>query len=164
MLTLTPRINEARKTKTALSRLIVQCVEDYPEGIKTEKNIEGNKIPIRITVTACEAVGARKVVALILDSNKNSSDILENAWCILEDRIRTKTEKCRGICGEIWLGLLNHYWLADSEIYRQALGLFAVEHPFSKILLVSLDGVVETLYCSAGAIVTRSPKFCGENT
>ena len=61
-------------------------------------------------------------------------------------RIRMKAKKCRGICGEIWLGLLNYYWLADAGAYRSALGRFNVEHPFSKILLVSLGGVVETLY------------------
>jgi hypothetical protein len=146
ILTLNSPITDARQTRAVLEKLIVQYVNSHPNGVKKDEIIYSNKIGI--WVRRYEGGEARKV-ALVIGGNKSDRNVLENAWCILEDRIKTKTEKCRGIGGKIWLGLLNYYWVADIEIYRRALGMFHVEHPFSKILLVSLEGKVETLYSEA---------------
>jgi hypothetical protein len=143
ILTLNPTITKARQTRAELEKLILQCVRSHSHEVKKDEVIHGNKI--RIWIKRYEGGESRKVL-FIIDSNKSNRNVLENAWCTLEDRVKTKAEKCRDIGGEIWLGLLNNYWDADIDTYRQALGMFHVEHPFSKILLVSSEGMVETLY------------------
>jgi len=161
ILTLNSPISKARKTKSLLARLITRYVKDFADTIHVEIVIEGNEIGIRIK--AYNDTDDSQKVFFVGRNLKSDPNILKNAWCILEERIRTKTEKCRGIRSEIWLGLLNNYWLAESETYRRALGLFSVAHPFSKILLVSADGTVETLYTRgpmvdsvAGGMVDRN--------
>ena len=63
-------------------------------------------------------------------------------------RIIAKAEKCKRI-GElmpIWLVLLNEYWLADADTYREALASISRRHPFEKILLINSDGSVSRLF------------------
>jgi hypothetical protein len=106
ILTLHSPIYKARKTKAILARLIANYLKAPAETIDTEEVIEGNKIGIRIA--AYEGSDPHKV--LFVGRNlKSDPNILNNAWRILEERLRTKTAKCRGIPSEIWLGLLNNY-------------------------------------------------------
>ena len=144
MLQLNDLITNPRKTRTELEQFIIQCVRDSPQGSPQHSIvINDNKIRVQIKCSA-EAV-SHAVVHMHGRAKVINNPISENAWIILEERLRMKAQKCKGLCGEIWLGLLNNY-CADAETYRSVLGMFNVEHPFSKILLVSLDGVVETLW------------------
>ena len=45
-----------------------------------------------------------------------------------------------------WLGLLDEYWLADSQIYQQAIKMYTFEHVFNRIFVVSGDGCVTDIY------------------
>jgi hypothetical protein len=145
MLHLNDAITKSRKTRAALKQLIIQYVRDYPHGSpKHNIVIHDNKIGVQIKRVS--ELMSHTVIHMHSHGKIISNTILKNAWIILEERIRSKAQKCRGIGGEIWLGLLNEYWLADAEIYRKALRMFHVEHPFSKIWLVSLDSIVEIIY------------------
>ena len=77
-----------------------------------------------------------------------STDLLENASFILEERIKSKIKKCstlpRG--NPIWLALLNDYFLTDTDTYKLAFECLTLPHQFAKILLVSSDKSVEVLF------------------
>jgi hypothetical protein len=82
-------------------------------------------------------------------SNRRSNpNILNNAAYILEDRICVKDKKCEslGFVGPLWLALLNWYWLADVTTYEQAMAISTISHRFDRILIVSNDASVATLY------------------
>ena len=66
----------------------------------------------------------------------------------MEERIATKTKKCSAFAskGPVWLALRNDYFLADVETYRQAFAQIQHPHVFEKILLISGNGSVATLY------------------
>jgi hypothetical protein len=111
---------------------------------KRKLNICGNEIEIEISSdSGCPG----RVAAIISSSSLPLNDILTTASCILEERITEKEKRCRSLKfkGPVWLALRNHYLLADAETYRQAMKMFAIDHPFKKILLVSRDGSVDEL-------------------
>jgi hypothetical protein len=142
MLTLTSPVFKAKRTKDLLKEKIIECVSNAGES-QCEVSILDNKINIH--VMPYDGPSA-KVLGAIASAN-SSPDILKNAWAILEDRIAVKAVKCSSLAfaGNKWLALLNDYWLADSDTYRQAFGLFSVDHPFEKILLVSTEGAITVL-------------------
>ena len=81
-------------------------------------------------------------------NQKSDAHIGSNARLILEERIATKSSKCRSLAfkGPLWLALLNDYFLASDETYRQAFAQLARPHAFDKITLISGNGSVATLY------------------
>jgi hypothetical protein len=106
--------------------------------------IEGNEIAIKISSdSGCPG----RVDAVISSSALPRYDIPTTAWCILQERVAAKAEKCRSLKfkGPVWLALRNRYLPADAETYRRAMKMFAIDHPFEKILLVSRDGSVDEL-------------------
>jgi hypothetical protein len=150
MLQLNDRIIKSTMTRTALEQFITQYARDYLLGSpKHDIIIDDNKISVQIKCT--EEMLTHAVIHMHGHGKIINNPIVTNARIILEERITTKAKKCKDVRGEIWLGLLNNYDLADAGTYRSALGMFNVEHPFSKILLVSLDGAVETLYAETDA-------------
>lgn len=144
MLTLSSPILKARKVKVLLKEKIAQLVSSVCRSEITE-DILGNRMNIHIVTD--DRPSGKKVVGIVTNAN-SSTDILKNAWEILEDRIIVKADKCCSLAfiGPKWLALLNDYWLADNETYQQAIELFSVDHPFEKILLVSGNGSVAVLY------------------
>lgn len=152
MLTLSSPILKARKVKTRLAGTITNLVSNAYQSEVTEI-ILGNQIDIQ--VVADDRPSGKKVVGIIMNAN-SSPDILRNAWDILEDRIIDKASKCRSLAfsGPKWLALLNDYWLADNETYRQAIESLSADHPFEKILLVSGNGSVSVLHKKHNSTLT----------
>ena len=144
ILTLASPILKARKVKAQLKDKIVSHVSNS-RGKEVSEVILGNNIDIH--VVADDRPSGKKVVGIITNQ-KSSSDILQNAMGILEDRIVIKAGICRSLAfdGSKWLALFNDYWLADNDTYQQAMGSFSLSHPFEKILLVSGNGSVAVLY------------------
>ena len=144
ILTLASPILKARKVKTHLKEKIVHLVSCSQESENLE-DILGNSI--KVHVTPDNRPSGKKVVGIVA-SQKSSPDILLNAKSILENRIVVKARKCGSLKCEspLWLALFNDYWLADDDIYRQAIHSFSVHHPFEKILLVSGNKSVAVLY------------------
>lgn len=136
-------ITNARKMKPELQGRLANCLSLGVE-LEVADEIAGN----RVTITISGASGHPQKVFGIISNANSRSDILSNAWEILEDRISTKAKKCSHLPSTTpkWLALFNDYWLADYETYQQAFCSFSVTHPFEKILLVAGDKTVAVLY------------------
>ena len=73
-------------------------------------NVNGNTV--RIFRSIHGEARYKKISALIMNCNSNP-DLLENAGYMIEERIRTKAEKCAALVGRypLWLVLRNDYFL-----------------------------------------------------
>jgi hypothetical protein len=146
VLTLRAPISNARRTKEALrGRLISLAARNAHETIDVEETILSNRIGIYLT--PYDGADRRKVHAAVANQ-KSDPHILSNARATLEERIATKSNKCSALAGEkpVWLALLNDYFLADDETYKQALAQISDPHIFDKIVLISGNGSVTTLH------------------
>lgn len=114
------------------------------DAIEVEETFSGNKINIRVDLWN----SAEKMVAIIAPSSLPHQDIPSNAHEILEERIKTKANKCNSMEweGPVWLALLDQYFLADSDTYRNAMQVVTTDHPFEKILFISHSGAVTVLF------------------
>jgi hypothetical protein len=135
-------ISQRRKLKNSLSERI--------EGLLTgETEIQPDAFSNRtlIKLLPTERPSGKKIVGCVSNS-KSDSNILANAWHMLDERIATKAYKCKALRanGPIWLALLNDYWLADEETYKQAMRMSTTAHYFDKILLVCGNKSVVSLY------------------
>ena len=74
---------------------------------------------------------------------------------MLEERITTKANICNSLPPQrqLWLALLDQYFVADTETYHHAMLAITNTHRFEKILLVSCDRSVTVLFEK----VIRSP-------
>jgi hypothetical protein len=146
-LVLSSPILEYEKTKAELRNSITLLLTSSAglSPVERKVSIRGNHIEIGLSESV--ESGGKKIGAAIRNRASNPN-ILLNARYILEDRIKTKAEKCGELSrsGPIWLALLNDYFSAEVNTYRQALESVSVEHPFKKILLVSGNGSVDTLF------------------
>ncbi len=138
-------INNKRKLKPQLAEKILELVQSIEPSQIVEYRAFDNKIEIQLQST--NRVWGDKIVGLVINQ-KASADILMNARFILDDRISVKDKKCQSLKfnGPLWLALFNDYWLADVDTYRQAIGASTVPHRFDRIVFVSGNGTVETLY------------------
>jgi hypothetical protein len=146
VLTMRAPILEARRTKEELrKRIMMHVTNNAGREIDLDETILGNRIGI--TLGSHDGPDKKKVVAAV-DNRKSDPHIASNARHILEERIATKTKKCSALAlnGPVWLALLNDYFLASVETYRQAFAQIQHPHIFDKILLISGDGSVTTLY------------------
>lgn len=146
VLTLRAPISNARRTKEALrTRLLSLAAGNGDETIDVEETILGNRIGVHLT--SYDGSDRRKVLAVVAN-RKSDPHIGSNARSILEERIVTKSDKCSSFAAKtpVWLALLNDYFLADDETYRQALAQISASHIFEKIILISGNGSVATLY------------------
>lgn len=138
----TPILNK-RAVKPKLKETILDLVSRG--SVQTlQKNILGNLI--EVTLSLNDAPG--HVCGVVSQSALPLYDVLTTAWCILEERIMTKANICSSLPFQapLWLALLDRYFLADTETYRQAMGKIANSHPFEKILLISRDGSMTVLF------------------
>lgn len=150
MLVLRSPITDYRKTKAGLAAEIQSLVGARAGRAERKVTIRSNNI--EIYVDESDASEGKKIVAAITHQ-ASSANILKNAMYILEDRIKTKAQKCTALnfTGPLWLALLNDYSLTEADTYRYALESIAVEHPFEKVLLVSGRGAVDVLIDLAAA-------------
>ncbi|RME56436.1 hypothetical protein D6779_10630 [Candidatus Parcubacteria bacterium] len=146
ILLLSSPIKNARKLKLKLKDEIMSLVE-IPSGRDgaVERKILGNTIVIHYLPEYRPS--GRRIVGIV-QNKKSTADILANAESILADRIAVKAQKCNSLVsrGPVWLALLNKYWIADIDTYRQAMAHIAIEHPFDKILIISRYKSVNVLY------------------
>jgi hypothetical protein len=115
------------------------------QTIDVEDDIIGNRIGINLSSN--DGLDQRKVHAAVIN-RKSDPHITSNARFILEERIATKTKKCSSLefKGPVWLALLNDYFLASDEIYKQAIKQMSASHVFDKIFLISGSRSVAALY------------------
>jgi hypothetical protein len=134
-----------KKTKAELAAAIETMMRNnVPDG--TEMNMQVHKNNVLLWVMRHNDLQYKKVSAVIANRHSNP-DILYNASNILEDRIRTKSYKCRDVkTRPIWLALLNDYWIADVHTYSLAMTSLSFAHSFDKILIVQGDRSVSVLY------------------
>lgn len=147
VMVLSSPIAHHRKTRRDLEAALRKLVGDAAGHPRPEQTlvIHGNTIAVSFQQHGESTYN--KIMAAI--SNRPSSpNILANARHALEDRIKAKAAVCAPLAarGPVWLALLNDYWLADAETYRQAIGEIAVDHPFARIVLVDGNGTVTTLH------------------
>jgi hypothetical protein len=129
------------KFKSKLAAWVRQVVSAPTLGMEEERRIEGADVRISAVV---RRRSTKRIVGLV--GNENSSpDVGLNARLLLEDRIATKHEICKGLAGPIWLALLNDYWLADADSYQLAMRKLTMQHCFERIFLVRADGCVSEL-------------------
>jgi hypothetical protein len=138
-------INAKRKLKPQLAEKIL----DLFQSIELPRIVEYRAFDnaIKIQIESSNRDWGDKVVGIVMNQNA-SADILANARFILDDRIKVKNKKCEGLNwdGRLWLALFNDYWLAGADTYRQAIGVSTVPHRFDRILVVSGNATVESLY------------------
>jgi hypothetical protein len=138
----TPILNK-RATKHKLKdKLLAAALCNNAQILKT--NILGNVITIKIG----KYDGPGHICGCMSSIALPRYDNLSTIRYILEERIATKTRKCRSLPfeGILWLALLDCYLLADAETWHQAMGMIANDHPFQKILLVSRNRYVTVLF------------------
>jgi len=147
-LKLSAPIESLRDVKQQVHHTILEMIENSPRKDITEtKEMQGNKITIHLIHT--DLPSEKKMNGLITNSNsRRNTNVFENAKYILEDRIIVKKDKCKSITfkGPIWLALINKYWIADAQIYKQAYKQLTIPHQFDNILLVEENGAVTSLY------------------
>jgi hypothetical protein len=143
-LRLCPPIVKFRRTKAELAQRITALMRDaVPDGTELKLPILDNDI--ELWVTRHNDPQYKKVSAIVYNRH-SSSNILRNAAYALEDRIKTKSQKCAIVKHRpLWLALLNDYWLADADTYRLAMTRLSIAHPFEKMLMVSGNGSVSLL-------------------
>ena len=142
-LILSAPILKMRQTKSELARLLREKLPDV-NAFTTETKTEINRNVI--TIQRHSGRQGEKIWGLV--ANRHSSpDILANARVTLEERIVVKARKCAAFSGKcpLWLALLNDYWLADPDVYKDALSGISSAHSFEKILVVNLDGTIVSL-------------------
>lgn len=138
-------INNKRKLKPQLAEKILELLQCREPSQIVEYRAFDNKIEIQLD--SSNRPWDNKIVGLVINQ-KASADILMNARFILDHRITVKDKKCQSLNfnGPLWLALVNDYWLADVDTYKQAISGSTVCHRFDKIVFVSGNGAVETLY------------------
>lgn len=138
-------VRRAGKFKAQLAAWIRETVLAPELGVEEERTIEGATVRVHVVR---RRPSDKRIVGLIENAH-SSADIGWNAARLLEDRIATKHEKCKGLAGTVWLALLNDYWLADSETYRIAMRDLSLQHCFKRVLFVNDDAHVTVLHDEA---------------
>ncbi len=140
-------IYQRSKTKWWLSRYLRRRLETRPEAFPAAHCVQVNDNRFEIYFDHHEETPPKKVNIGWMHRT-GAFDLGDDTRLALKNRIEDKAHKCRYILksGPVWLALLNHdFWLADGDVFRYALSQLHLEHPFSKILLVSKSGLAETL-------------------
>jgi hypothetical protein len=147
LLTLSAPIVKLGKVKQLLYKKIIELSRNASGRDVTDKiAICGNSIAIIFIHS--DHPTAMKVKSIVVTPNsRKNTNILENAKHILKDRIEIKSGKCKSLYSEVpvWLALLNNYWIADKDTYKQALEQISIQHPFERIMLVERNSSVTTL-------------------
>jgi hypothetical protein len=138
-------VRRGGKFKAQLAAWIREIALAPELDLEAERDIEG--ATVRVHVVRRRA-SDKRIVGLV-ENVHSSADIGWNAARLLEDRIATKHDKCKGLAGTVWLALLNDYWLADAETYRLAMRDVPLAHCFDRVLFVGGDGHVKELHHEA---------------
>jgi hypothetical protein len=126
--------------KKGLTQFAREIIADNEKS--AERIISGNLVSIYYYSDRGEQ--ERKVAQFVLGAQSFDK---EQAKLILHDRITVKNRKIAKLPGtnECWLVLLNHYWPANIETYREVYKSYKGEHKFDKILIIDQHKRVEIL-------------------
>ncbi|NRD75212.1 hypothetical protein HQQ94_18690 [Shewanella sp. VB17] len=133
-------IKNIRKFRTELAQFALEVVRNNTES--ADRIISGNRVSINYYSNRLSP--EKKVVQFV--SGRQSFN-KEQAAFILQDRIKNKDGKIAMHAGtsEYWLALVNTYWPANIETYREVYKSFQYEHKFNKILIIDNQKQVEVL-------------------
>ena len=133
-------ILEIPKFKAELLILIKQVI-DTNENLKNI-DIFGNRVSIHYKL---RGPSAERVVQFHSTSQKFS---IQQASELLRDRILDKTRKMRDIINKTpcWLILINTYWSANIDTYREIYARMNINHPFEEIFIVDQYLEIERLF------------------
>jgi len=134
-------IKEIRKFKKELAEFALDVIKNNTES--SERIILGSRVSINYRNFR---LSSDKKVSQFVSASQSFHK--EQAEFILKDRITVKNKKIgEQIDGnEYWLALLNTYWPANIETYRNIYANLQTEHNFSKILIIDNYKKVEVLY------------------
>lgn len=126
--------------KKGLAQFAREIIADNEKS--AERIISGNLVSINYYSDRGER--KRKVAQFVSDTQSFDK---EQAKLILHDRITVKNGKIAKLPGtsEYWLALLNHYWPANIETYREIYKSYQGEHKFDKILIIDQHKQVKIL-------------------
>ena len=126
--------------KDKLVQVILEFLENDLKA--TEKMILGNLVSLNLI--RAKIPPERKVVQFV---SSRQSFCTEQAELILRERIEAKKIKTVQLdVNEYWLVLINTYWPASIETYREIYNRLKVEHKFDKIYIIDHGGNVDSLY------------------
>ena len=145
MLVLLSPILEYRKTKANLASEILSLIEQTPDPSRAQRKISIRGNYIEIYLDEAEEIDYPKIYAGFWHPSA-SLDVQESITFMLNERITTKSEKCKDIKGPIWLALLSDYPGASGHDYRYSSQAMRLNHLFERILLVWRDGSVDQVY------------------
>jgi hypothetical protein len=143
ILTLHAPVDKLRKFRSILKGRIIEIVNaGTAEDVSLD--ISGNNVNVH--VVKGQRPSGKKVVGIVANQNSNPN-ISSNVDFILSHRIQAKTQKCSKVTHRpLWLALFNDYWLAELNSYRYAMQQYSERHPFGKILLISGNREVHSIY------------------
>lgn len=125
--------NRFRKLlSTELNKLMLRYAEFFSE----EFNINGETVKIKKVVHNDN--WRKSIIGIIATKNSDINDINIKIQTqrILKKIINEKVSKLKKINNEKWLGILNNYFLAEHNLFSQALHEMNDNHGFSKIFLI----------------------------
>jgi hypothetical protein len=143
ILTLHAPVDKLRKFKNILKERIVETVNSGAFG---EVSLDIGENNAKVRVVKGQRPSGKKIVGIVANQNSNPN-IFSNVRYILNQRIQEKTRKCSKVMSRpLWLALFNDYCLAEPNSYRYAMQEYSESHPFEKILLISGNREVDSIY------------------
>lgn len=143
ILTLHAPVNKLRKFKSILKDRLIEIVNS---GTFEEVSLDISGNNIKVHVVKGQRPSGKKVVGIVANQNSNPN-ISSNVDFILSHRIQEKTRKCSKVTHRpLWLALFNEYWLAEPNSYSHAMKQYSESHPFEKILMISGNREIHTIY------------------
>jgi len=139
-------IKQPRTFRKQMERLIEAVAGDQRVKIGWRRcyDVAGEKV--RVIAISPRSDPYKKILGII-DNRDSVTYIGVNAQIIFGNRILAKqaTMAKNSWSGPKWLVLLNQYWLADEDAYRQDANKLAIEHDFERVFLVEDTGRVACL-------------------
>jgi len=143
ILQLNAPVDKQRKFKRNLKDKLLEIIKTDIFG-KISIDVNGHNI--KVDILRGSRPSGKRIIGII--PNKNSCPQLSsNVEYILHQRISEKTKKCDKIIHcPLWLALFNDYWIANSDSYLLAMQKYSELHPFEKILLISGNRKITTIF------------------
>ncbi len=145
-LTMQSPISNPRKTTDDL-KIFIQHKLNEGIDITSRFEIDTNHNKVLIQSFPENGNAPRKIWGIITHKGA-SPDIAFNAGITLVERIQSKSSKLSALSNTIpiLLVLINDYWPANADTYRNVFNSISIKHPFEKILLIDKDESISSLY------------------
>ena len=144
MLTVTAPIRLPGKTAAALESKIRNCLARRSAKVGIEETIHGNQVRLRIVKGV--SAKASKVIGFVHNPETDAEALLDLTQSLLQ-QIGTAADKPmpKKFTSDRWLVIANEDGFPHIETYRQIYGQLSIPNDFTKILMLSAGGRVETL-------------------